>query len=150
MATTERQSNPKNSSRNSRSHKFTADERAAMRERSREARKPTGEPEVVAKIAEMQETDRRIAEKVHALITSGAPELAPRTWYGMPAYADQEGKVICHFQPAEKFKTRYATLGFSDRADLDEGAMWPVSFAISKLTAEVQATITALVEQARR
>ncbi len=141
MATTDRQSNAK---------KFTAEERAAMKERSREARKPTGEPEVLAKIAEMHKADRLIAETVHGLITSSAPELVPRTWYGMPAYANQDGKVICHFQPAEKFKTRYATLGFSDRANLDEGAMWPVSFALSELTPEVEARITALVKRAMR
>lgn len=150
MTTTDRQSTLTNSNRRGRSQKFTAEERAAMKERTREARKPTGEPEVLAKIAEMQTPDREIAEKVHVLITSSAPDLAPRTWYGMPAYADQEGKVICHFQPAEKFKTRYATLGFSDRAALDDGAMWPVSFAVSELTSEVQARITALVKQATR
>jgi uncharacterized protein YdhG (YjbR/CyaY superfamily) len=141
MSTTDRKSTAKGA-------RFTAAERAAMKERSRESSKPTGEPEVLAKIAEMQKSDRVIAEKVHALVRASAPELAPRTWYGMPAYANKEGKVVCHFQPAEKFKTRYATLGFSDRANLDDGDIWPVSVAINEMTSDVEAGITALVKRA--
>src|SRR5581483_10746271 len=110
-----------------------AEERAAMRERSRELKAAKsgqdGESEVLAKIAEMQPADREMAERVHAVIKASAPDLEPRTWYGMPAYA-RDGKVVCHFKPAAKFKMRYATLGFSDRANLDDGQMWPVEFAV--------------------
>jgi uncharacterized protein YdhG (YjbR/CyaY superfamily) len=117
---------------NRKSDGFTAEERAAMKERSKELKaaarakngKADGESDVLAKIAEMTEADRAIAERVHAIVKASAPDLSPRTWYGMPAYA-KDGKVICFFKPAEKFKTRYATLGFSDKANLDEGAMWP-------------------------
>jgi uncharacterized protein YdhG (YjbR/CyaY superfamily) len=128
---------------------FTAEERAAMRERAREAKagKTDGESDVLAKIAEMAEPDRAMAERLHALIKASAPALSPRTWYGMPAYA-RDGKVVCFFQAAEKFKTRYATLGFSDKANLDEGAMWPTSFALKKLTAAGEKRIRALVKQA--
>jgi uncharacterized protein YdhG (YjbR/CyaY superfamily) len=130
---------------------FTAEEKAAMRERAREAKaamsKAEAESDVLAKIAEMAETDRAMAEKVHALIKASAPDLAPRTWYGMPAYT-KDGDVVCHFQPAQKFKTRYATLGFSDKANLDEGAMWPTSYALKKLTAAEKERIAALVKQA--
>jgi uncharacterized protein YdhG (YjbR/CyaY superfamily) len=128
---------------------FTAEERAAMKERAREAKagKVDGESAVLAKIAEMSESDRAMAERVHAVVKASAPSLSPRTWYGMPAYA-KDGKVVCFFQGAQKFKTRYATLGFNDKANLDEGAMWPVAFAIKELTADVEARIGALVKQA--
>ena len=134
---------------------FTAEERAAMKERSRELKAAArakneaadGESDVLAKIAEMGEADRAIAQRLHAIVKAGAPDLSPRTWYGMPAYA-QDGKVLCFFKPAEKFKTRYATLGFSDRANLDDGAMWPVEFALKKLTATEEAGIRALLQTA--
>ena len=128
---------------------FTAEERAAMRERAREAKagETDGDREVLAKIAEMPDVDRAIAERVHAIVKASAPELTPRTWYGMPAYA-KDGKVICFFQNAKKFKTRYATLGFSDKANLDDGDMWPVAFALPTMTADVEARISTLVKQA--
>jgi uncharacterized protein YdhG (YjbR/CyaY superfamily) len=125
---------------------FTAEEKRAMKERAREG-KADGESEVLEKIAEMSESDRAMAERLHAVITASAPDLAPRTWYGMPAYA-KDGKVVCFFQPAEKFKTRYATFGFSDKANLDDGAMWPNAFALMELTADVETRIAALVKQA--
>jgi uncharacterized protein YdhG (YjbR/CyaY superfamily) len=130
---------------------FTDEERAAMRERAQElkaaAGKADGENDVLAKIAEMPEADRVMAERLHALITTSAPALSPRTWYGMPAYA-KDGKVVCFFQSAQKFKSRYATFGFSDKANLDEGAMWPTSFALKKLTAADEKKIGALVKKA--
>jgi uncharacterized protein YdhG (YjbR/CyaY superfamily) len=136
---------------------FTDEERAAMRERAREVKaaarrgpragKADGESDVLAKIAEMPEPDRDMAERLHALIKASAPELSPRTWYGMPAYA-KDGNVVCFFQSAQKFKSRYATFGFNDKANLDEGAMWPTSFALKELTATEEATITALVKKA--
>src|SRR3712207_5905703 len=130
---------------------FTAEERAAMKERARElkaqARKADGESAVLEKIAEMQGQDRAMAERLHALIKDTAPDLSPRTWYGMPAYA-KDGKVVCYFTSAQKFKSRYATLGFNDAANLDEGAMWPVSFALTELTAADEARIVALVRKA--
>ena len=136
---------------------FTDEERAAMKERAQElkaaarrsprAGKADGESDVLAKIAEMPEPDRVMAERLHAIVKASAPALSPRTWYGMPAYA-KDGKVVCHFQPAQKFKTRYATLGFSDEANLDEGAMWPTAFALTKLTAADEARIGALVKKA--
>ena len=136
---------------------FTDDERAAMRERAREvkstsrrgsrATKADGESDVLAKIAEMPDHDRAIAERLHAIIKASAPGLSPRTWYGMPAYA-KDGKVVCFFQSAHKFKTRYATLGFSDKANLDDGAMWPNAFALKELTAAEEARIGALVKKA--
>jgi uncharacterized protein YdhG (YjbR/CyaY superfamily) len=133
---------------------FTDEERAAMKERARELKasgrggdKADGESEVLAKIAEMPEPDRAMAERVHAIVTASAPELSPRTWYGMPAYA-KDGKVVCFFQSAQKFKSRYATLGFSDKANLDEGAMWPTSYALTELTDADEARIGALVKQA--
>ena len=132
---------------------FTPEERAAMKERAREVKasarsgKADGESDVLAKIAEMQEPDRGMAERLHALIRAAAPDLAPRTWYGMPAYA-RNGKVVCFFQSAQKFKSRYATLGFSDEANLDDGAMWPTSFALKELTAAAEERIGALVKQA--
>jgi uncharacterized protein YdhG (YjbR/CyaY superfamily) len=130
---------------------FTAEERAAMRERAQElkaeARKADGENDLLAKIAEMPESDRAMAERLHAVIKASAPALSPKTWYGMPAYA-RDGKVVCFFQSAHKFKSRYATFGFSDAADLDEGAMWPTSFALKELTAAEEAKIGALVKKA--
>jgi uncharacterized protein YdhG (YjbR/CyaY superfamily) len=129
--------------------RFTAEERAAMKERARElkADKADGESDVLAKIAEMAEPDREMAERLHALIKARAPALEPRTWYGMPAYA-KDGKVICFFQSAGKFKSRYATFGFSDKANLDEGAMWPNSYALTRLTAAEEKKIAALVKKA--
>jgi uncharacterized protein YdhG (YjbR/CyaY superfamily) len=139
------------------SNGFTAEERAAMKERVRElkagARRGRGagnvdaESAVLAKIAEMPQPDRGMAERVHAIVKATAPALAPRLWYGMPAYAKDE-KVVCFFQGAQKFKTRYATLGFSDRANLDDGAMWPNAFALLALTAVEEAKIAALVKKA--
>jgi uncharacterized protein YdhG (YjbR/CyaY superfamily) len=126
---------------------FTKEERAAMRERARELKNAGDESDVLEKIAEMPPADRAIAERIHAIVKAAAPELVPRTWYGMPAYA-RDGKVVCFFQSAEKFKSRYATLGFSDRANLDDGTMWPTAFALKKLTAAEEATIRALVTQA--
>jgi uncharacterized protein YdhG (YjbR/CyaY superfamily) len=135
---------------------FTDEEQAAMKERARELKaearakkgKADGESDVLAKIAEMPKPDRAMAKRLHALIKAGAPTLSPRTWYGMPAYANEEGKVVCFFQSAAKFKARYATLGFSDAANLDDGAMWPASFALKELTAAVEAKISALVKKA--
>ena len=134
---------------------FTAEERAAMKERARELKaearankdKAAGESDVLAKIAEMPEPDRAIAERIHAIIKASAPALSPKTWYGMPAYA-RDGKVVCFFQSADKFKARYATFGFNDTANLDEGAMWATSFALKELTATEEATISALVKKA--
>ena len=128
---------------------FTDEERAAMKERVQElkANKADGEGAVLAKIAEMKEPDRAMGKKLHALIRASAPELSSRLWYGMPAYAKDE-KVICFFQPAGKFKTRYATLGFSDKANLDEGSMWPTTFALMGLTAAEEAMIASLVKKA--
>lgn len=136
---------------------FTAEERAAMQERAREAKAEAsrgargktadGEADVLAKIAEMPEVDRTMAEKIHAIVKDVAPELTPRTWYGMPAYA-KDGKVVCYFQSADKFKARYATLGFDEQANLDEGSMWPTSFALKKLTAADEKQIRALVKKA--
>ena len=136
---------------------FTDEERAAMTERAQElkagsrrsprAGKADGESEVLAKIAEMQEPDRAMAERLHAIIKFSAPALAPRTWYGMPAYA-KDGNVVCFFQSAQKFKTRYATFGFSDKANLDEGEMWLTAFALRKLTAADEARIDTLVKKA--
>ena len=136
---------------------FTDDERGAMKERAQELKKSArrgpraagadGESEVLAKIAELPESDRTIAERLHAVIKASAPALSPKLWYGMPAYA-KDGKVVCFFQSAHKFKSRYATLGFSDEANLDEGAMWPTSFALKELTAAEEARIGALVKKA--
>jgi uncharacterized protein YdhG (YjbR/CyaY superfamily) len=130
---------------------FTAEERAAMRERAREVKaealKADGETAVLAKIAEMPKSDRTIAERLHAIVTATAPVLSPKTWYGMPAYAD-DGKIVCFFQSADKFKSRYAMLGFSDQANLDDGAMWPTYFALTELTEAVETKIRALVKKA--
>src|SRR5215210_3546791 len=134
---------------------FTDEERAAMRERAQEVKaaarrgpgKADGESDVLAKIAEMPESDRAMAERLHAIIKASAPALSPRTWYGMPAYA-KDGDVVCFFQSAHKFKARYATFGFSDKASLDEGAMWPTSFALKELTAAEETRISELVKKA--
>jgi len=126
---------------------FTNEERAAMRERAKEIKAAAGEDEVLAKIAEMPDPDRRLAERLHALITANTPELSPRTWYGMPAYA-KDGAIVCHFQPAAKFKTRYAMLGFSDKAKLDDGTMWPAYFALMELTPADEEKVAALLKQA--
>jgi hypothetical protein len=133
---------------------FTDEERDAMKQRAKEmkttgrrADEADGESEVLAKLAEMPERDRTLGERLHAVIKASAPDLTPTTWYGMPAYA-RDGKIVCHFQPAQKFKTRYATLGFSDAAKLDEGAMWPVAYALTRLTAADEARIGALVKKA--
>jgi len=135
---------------------FTNDEKAAMKERAREqkaearrgAARADGEKDLLAKIAEMPDSDRVMAERIHALITSTAPDLSPKTWYGMPAYANGDGKIVCFFQAADKFKYRYATFGFNEDANLDEGSMWPTAFALTKLTAADEARIAALVKKA--
>ncbi len=136
---------------------FTAEERTAMKERAQElkaearrgprADKADGERDVLAKIAEMPEPDRALAERLHALIKASAPALSPKTWYGMPAYA-KDGKVVCFFQSAQKYNSRYSTFGFQDAANLDDGAMWPTAFALTELTAADEARIGALVKQA--
>jgi uncharacterized protein YdhG (YjbR/CyaY superfamily) len=130
---------------------FTDEERAAMKERAKELKaaeeKADWESEVLAKISEMPDQDRAIAERLHAIIKASAPVLSPKLWYGMPAYA-RDGKVVCFFQSAQKFNTRYATLGFNDTANLDEGVMWPTAFALKELTAAVEARIAALVKKA--
>jgi uncharacterized protein YdhG (YjbR/CyaY superfamily) len=132
---------------------FTAEERAAMKERAQElkaeAAKADGEKALLAKIAEMKGTDRAMATRLHAIITAAAPALSPKTWYGMPAYA-KDGKIVCFFQSAEKFDARYATFGFSDEANLDQGAMWPTSWALRELTAAEEKKITTLVKKAVR
>ena len=135
---------------------FTDEERAAMKERAQELKaearanknKQNGESDVLAKIAEMTEPDRAMAKRLHAIIKANAPDLSPKTWYGMPAYANKDGKVVCFFQSAQKFNARYATFGFSDAANLDEGAMWPTSFALKELTAAEEARIGVLVKKA--
>jgi uncharacterized protein YdhG (YjbR/CyaY superfamily) len=134
---------------------FTDAEKAAMKERAKELKaearlnksRAEGEKAVLEKIAEMSEPDRSMAERIHAIVTASAPALMPRTWYGMPAYA-QQGKVVCYFTPAEKFESRYATFGFNDTANLDDGAMWPTSFALTKITRAEEAKIAELVKQA--
>ena len=135
---------------------FTEEERAAMKERAQEEKaaaragkdKADGESAVLAAIAALQEPDRTLATRLHAIIKASGPDLSPKTWYGQPAYANKDGKVVCFFQSAQKFNTRYATLGFSDTANLDEGALWPVAFALKELTAAVEAKISALVKKA--
>ena len=131
---------------------FSAEEKAAMRARVREEKRSAGKAEDEAalreSIARMPEDDRSKAERIHALVTAAAPQLHPKTWYGMPAYADEDGKVICYFRNASKFKTRYATFGFSDRAKLDKGAMWPTSFALIELTPAEEKKLAALVKKA--
>jgi uncharacterized protein YdhG (YjbR/CyaY superfamily) len=132
---------------------FTAEERAAMRERAKELKaeqsKADGEKAVLAKIAKMPKSDRVMAERIHAIVKANGPELVPRTWYGMPAYS-KDDNVLCYFQDAAKFKSRYATFGFNDRANLDQGSMWPTSFALTKLTAADEKKIGALVKKAVR
>jgi uncharacterized protein YdhG (YjbR/CyaY superfamily) len=140
---------------NKKSKGFTAEERAAMKARAQELKaearasknKAAGESDVLAAIAAMREPDRAMAKRLHAIIKASAPALSPKTWYGMPAYA-KDGKVVCFFQSAQKFNSRYATLGFSDEANLDKGAMWPTSFALRELTAAEEAKIGALVKKA--
>jgi uncharacterized protein YdhG (YjbR/CyaY superfamily) len=140
---------------NRKSKGLTAEERAAMKERLRELKaeertsknKAAGESDLLAKIDELPEPDRAMAERIHAIVAASAPDLWPKTWYGMPAYA-KDGKVVCFFQSAEKFKSRYATFGFSDEANLDEGAMWPTAFALKELTPAAEAKIGALVKKA--
>jgi uncharacterized protein YdhG (YjbR/CyaY superfamily) len=136
---------------NKKSKGFTDEERAAMKERAQElkaaARRSDGESDLLAKIAEMPKSDRVMAERLHAIVKASAPALSPKTWYGMPAYA-KDDKVVCYFQSAHKFKSRYATFGFNDSANLDKGAMWPTSFALKELTAADEAKIRALVKKA--
>ena len=159
----ERNTAPKGTRRSARSTngeasgKFTDEERAAAKERAKELRtaarrggrasEADGERDVLEKISEMQEPDRAMAERIHAIVKANAPGLTPRTWYGMPAYA-KDGNVVCFFQPALKFKARYATLGFNDKAHLDDGNIWPVAYAVEELTAADEATIAALVKKA--
>jgi uncharacterized protein YdhG (YjbR/CyaY superfamily) len=151
----ESQTSTKSTTAIKKSEGFTDEERAAMKARAQELKaearanknKADGESDVLAKIAEMPEPDRVMAERLHAIIIASAPALSPKTWYGMPAYA-KDGKVVCFFQSAQKFNTRYATFGFSDTANLDEGAMWPVTFALKELTAADEARIVALVKKA--
>ena len=135
---------------------FTAEEKAAMKERAREMKaeeranndRAAGESALLAKIAEMQEPDRSMARRLHEIVSASAPDLLPKTWYGMPAYANKDGKIVCFFQSAQKFNARYATFGFNDVANLDEGAMWPTSFALKELTAAGEAKVAALVKKA--
>jgi uncharacterized protein YdhG (YjbR/CyaY superfamily) len=137
---------------NKKSKGFTDEERAAMRERVRELkaaeRKEDGEKALLAKIAEMPKPDRAMAKRVHAIVKANAPALSPKTWYGMPAYANEDDKVVCYFQDANKFKARYATFGFNDAANVDTGNMWPTSFAVKKLTAAEEKRIGTLVKKA--
>ena len=136
---------------NKKSKGFSAEEKAAMKERARElkaeAAKADGEAALLAKVAEMPQPDRAMAKRVHEIVKASAPGLSPKTWYGMPAYA-KDGKVLCFFQDAAKFNSRYATFGFSDEANLDQGAMWPTTFALKELTADAEAKIGALVKKA--
>jgi uncharacterized protein YdhG (YjbR/CyaY superfamily) len=146
----------KSATASKRSSGLTPEERAAMRERLKELRaearaekdRAAGEKDVLAKVAEMPEADRAMAKRIHEIVTDRAPALSPRTWYGMPAYADEQGKVVCFFQSGEKFKSRYATFGFQDSANLDKGAMWPTSYALKELTATEEKKIAALVKKA--
>jgi uncharacterized protein YdhG (YjbR/CyaY superfamily) len=131
---------------------FSAEEKAAMKERAKEmkaeAARADGESALLEKIAEMPEPDRSMAERIHAIVTKNASALAPKTWYGMPAYANKDGKIVCFFQAAQKFDARYATLGFNDTANLDDGGMWPVAYALKELTAADEAKIVSLVKKA--
>ena len=133
---------------------LTAEERAALKERLKEEKAEregkAGESDVLAKIAEMTEPDRSMAERIHAIVKASAPDLSPKTWYGMPAYANKDGKIVCFYQSAQKFNARYATFGFNDVANLDEGAMWPTSFALKELTPAEEAKIAALAKKAVR
>ena len=126
---------------------FSDEDKAAMKERAREAKGKDGESDLLAKIAEMQEPDRAIAERLHALVTDVAPDLTPKTWYGMPAYA-KDGQIVCFFQPAAKFKARYSTFGFNEKANLDDGDMWPTAYALTELTPAAEKQIAALVKKA--
>ncbi len=145
----------KDTSRAAKSKGFTADEKSAMRERAKELKaearaskdKADGEADLLAKIAEMPKSDRAIAKRIHAIVKANAPALSPKTWYGMPAYA-KDGKIVCFFQPAKKFDTRYSSFGFNDAAKLDDGSMWPIAFALTKLTAADEKRIGALVKKA--
>jgi uncharacterized protein YdhG (YjbR/CyaY superfamily) len=148
------QKSAKRTTATTKSKGFTVEERAAMKEHARELKaearrgaKQDGEGDVLEKIAEMQGRDRALAKRLHAIIKANAPDLSPKTWYGMPAYA-KDGKVVCFFQSAQKFSSRYATFGFSDQANLDEGAMWPIAFALKEMTATEEAKIVALVTKA--
>ncbi len=143
---TKKQKSAKSTTRKA-SQRFTAEERAAMKERARELKSAGGESDLLAKAAEMPASDRAMAERIHEIVTATAPELSPRTWYGMPAYA-KDDKVVCFFKSSHKFKSRYATLGFSDKANLDDGEMWPTEFALKKLTAANEKRIRALVRKA--
>jgi uncharacterized protein YdhG (YjbR/CyaY superfamily) len=135
---------------------FTDAEQAAMKERAKELKaearaskdRAAGEADLLAKVAEMPESDRVMAERIHAIVTSVAPQLMPKTWYGMPAYANEAGKIVCFFQAADKFKARYATFGFNDDAHLDDGSMWPTAFALTRLTKDGEAQIESLVRKA--
>jgi uncharacterized protein YdhG (YjbR/CyaY superfamily) len=146
------QKSAKGTTSGKRSKGFTAEERAAMKERAKElkaeAGKADGERAVLAKIAELPKPDRDLATRLHAIVKASAPDLSPKTWYGMPAYANKDGKVVCYFTPASKFKERYATFGFNASANLDEGHMWPTSFALEQLTATEEAKISKLVKKA--
>jgi uncharacterized protein YdhG (YjbR/CyaY superfamily) len=145
----------KDTPRAAKSKGFTADEKSAMRERAKELKaearaskdKADGEADLLAKIAEMPKSDRAIAKRIHAIVKANAPALSPKTWYGMPAYA-KDGKIVCFFQPAKKFDTRYSSFGFNDAAKLDDGSMWPIAFALTKLTAADEKRIGALVKKA--
>ncbi len=157
MAETKGKKPTKTAARSSSSGGFTAGERAAMKERARELKaeerlskdREAGERDVVAKIREMPQPDRRMAERVHEIVKTSAPDLAPRTWYGMPAYT-KNGKVVCFFKPAQKFNSRYATFGFEDAANIDDGSMWPTSYALTGLTSADEKKIAALVKRAVR
>ncbi len=142
----------KNTATKKKSGELTAEERAAMketlRERKAERNREEGESDLLAKVAEMPEPDRSMATRIHEIVKATAPDLMPKTWYGMPAYANQDGKIVCFFQTGQKFGSRYATLGFQDAANLDDGNMWPTTFALTALTAADEARITALVKKA--
>ena len=144
--------NPAKSTTKKAAKGLTAEERAALKERLKEEKAEregkAAESDVLAKIAEMPKSDRVMAERIHAIVKASAPSLSPKTWYGMPAYANQDGKVVCFFTSADKFKSRYATFGFNEDANLDEGAMWPTSFALKELTPAAEAKIAALVKKA--
>ena len=155
--TTETQKSAKSTSANNKKSKgFTDDEQAAMKERAKEMKaearanksKEEGENDLLAKVAEMSDPDRSMAERIHAIVKANAPTLSPKTWYGMPAYANKEGKVVCFFQNAQKFGARYATLGFNDSAKLDDGVMWPTSYALKELTPNEESRIAELVKRA--
>jgi uncharacterized protein YdhG (YjbR/CyaY superfamily) len=154
---TTRKSTMRSTARDEKSKGLSDDELAALKDRVQEVKaeggragKADGEKDVLAKIAEMKGSDRAMAKRLHALVKASAPDLSPKTWYGMPAYANKDGKIVCFFQSAEKFNARYATFGFQDSANIDKGAMWPTSFALTELTAADEAKIAALVKKAVR